>query len=377
MDSKSRWTLAPTTTLLRRQLRRLLRVRAKRLESVASKVWEVAPGGMLKSLPAYHLPGQLERVTKNVYAYHWGDEDHPTEPESLERQMAGGIERYQTPTKAFLLKDAYLLDGGIHKAGTTTRVYPRSKRLPGYYVEDEIARGAVYGTIDGNLFFGLWLADDCVIYPLAASEGIPITTELPRYSHAPVYEEWLEMKPRRLSSAFFREVVLFEDRLQNQDKRARFRALTQKLLSRLDASPHPGVYIARGDSGVSRNLQNEMELADYLKTRRGFRVVDVRKADVPTLLAACAGAEVVVGVEGSHMVHGMMVLEPGKSLLMLQPPNRFSPVFKRTTDRDDQHYGFVVGHPAGEGFRVDPVEVERTIDLFPRVAATHAVSSSR
>jgi hypothetical protein len=34
------------------------------------------------------------------------------------------------------------------------------------------------------------------------------------------------------------------------------------------------------------------------------------------------------------------------------------------TDRDHQRFGFVVGTPDGEGFRIDPSEVERTLDLM-------------
>jgi hypothetical protein len=48
-----------------------------------------------------------------------------------------------------------------------------------------------------------------------------------------------------------------------------------------------------------------------------------------------------------------------------QAPTRFCAVIKRTMDRDSQPYGFVVGHAEGDGLRMDSVEVERTLDLFP------------
>jgi hypothetical protein len=332
------------------------------LENTAGKVWQIAPGSMSLSLPAYCLPNQLERVTDTAYSYYWADGG---DREDLQRQMAGGIERFQAPTRGFLLKDAFLFDGAIHKANFGTRLYPRAGRLPQFYIEHEIERGAVHSTFDGNMFFGLWLTDDCTIYPLAANEGLPITTDQPASPHTLAYEDWLGMKPVRLHSAFLREVVLFDDRLQNQDKATRFRAISDKLLSRVKVEPHPGVFIIRGSSGKRRILHNERELAEYLHERRGFRIVDINVADVPTILAACAGAQVVAGVEGSHLIHGVMVLQPGGAVLALQPPDRFCAVIKRTTDRDGQHYGFVVGHAEGDGFRIDPVEVERTLDLFP------------
>ncbi|MNG24774.1 hypothetical protein D3C84_1095360 [compost metagenome] len=84
-----------------------------------------------------------------------------------------------------------------------------------------------------------------------------------------------------------------------------------------------------------------------------------------TIVAACAGARTVIGIEGSQLIHGVNVLAPGGSLLILQPPDRFVCFFKYLTDRDQQNFGFVVGTPDGEGFRIDPDEVERTLDLFP------------
>ncbi|MNJ64657.1 hypothetical protein D3C77_606240 [compost metagenome] len=72
-----------------------------------------------------------------------------------------------------------------------------------------------------------------------------------------------------------------------------------------------------------------------------------------------------MGVEGSQLVHGVNVLQAGGSLLVLQPPNRFVSYYKFLTDRDNQHFGFVVGTPEGDGFTIDIEEVERTLDLLP------------
>jgi hypothetical protein len=71
-------------------------------------------------------------------------------------------------------------------------------------------------------------------------------------------------------------------------------------------------------------------------------------------------------VEGSHLMHGLMVLEPGASVLTLQPPDRFCGVIKRTTDMEYLNYGFVVGQAEEGGFRADPDEVERTLDMLPQ-----------
>jgi hypothetical protein len=352
------WSTAAGFAL--RQFGRVARASAASLDSVAASSWQVAPGNMLTTLPALYLPGQLARVTGSVYGYHWGDDGVP---ESIEHQMAGGIERWQAPTRAWRLQDAWLVDGAIHKSGASHRILPRRLPLPLVNVEQEIERAAVYATYDGSLFFGLWLQDDCALYPQAAQDGLPVTVAQQPYPHMAAYERRMGMRPERVASAHLREVVVYDDRLQNEDKRRRCEGLRRRLLGHFDARPHPGAYIVRGGSGKSRRLVNEAELAEHLRTKRGFRIVGVTD-DAATILAACAGARILAGVEGSHLAHGFMVLEQGAGVLVIQPPDRFSPVLKRTADRDRQQYGFVVAKPEGGDFRVDIGEFERTLDLF-------------
>lgn len=363
MSSKtfSKTSFRPTFSILRRQLRSGLRLPEVSIESIASKTWNISSGNALVSLPAHYLPDQLKRVTGTAYSYYWSPKGGY---ESLETQMAGGIERFQSPTRAFLVKDAYLVDGAIHKSGFCYRMFPRKKRLPQITIEQEFARAAVHGTLDGNLFFGLWLTDDCTLYPLAANEGKAITTNQPTSNHTLQYEAFLGMKPTRVDSAHFKEIILFEDRLQNLHKRERFSAIRRQLLSHMKYDSHPGVFIIRGGSGKRRLMQNENEIAVHLQDKRGFRIVDVNTMDVKSILAACAGAKVIAGIEGSHLMHGIMVLAPGGAVLTLQPPDRFCPVIKRTTDRDGQHFAFVVGEPGQNGFKVDIEEVERTLDML-------------
>lgn len=125
---------------------------------------------------------------------------------------------------------------------------------------------------------------------------------------------------------------------------------------------HPGVFILHGQTSGAKN---EMEIAHHLRERRGFRILDVTQADVPTIVSICAGARVVIGVEGSQQIHGILLLQAWASVLVLQPPNRFCSIYKDLTDRDHQHFGFVVGLPDGEDFYIDPYEVECTLDLMP------------
>lgn len=347
----SSWSFAAITHILKTKL---ARIPSRTLESVAVKSWEIAPNVTSVTPPAYFLPDQIERITGWRFA-----NEHPR------RVVEGGITIDHGSTRGFLLKDVWLIDGAFYKDDAHSWMSPRSSRLPRIHIDNEIDRGAVYCTAGGNKWFGSWLMDDCVTYPLACAEGIPVTTKKETNLHAPGYENWLNMKPARVNNTFFRELVIFGDLNNNQHKHQRFRTLKERLLSHVNVSAHPGVFLLRGASGDPRLLQNEMELAEYLRDRRGFRILDTTKIAVPDIVAACAGARTVVGVEGSQLIHGVILLQPGCSILTLQPPDRFVSSYKHVADREQNHFGFVVGKAKGEAFYIDPVEVERTLDLFP------------
>ena len=363
-SSPSKWSLAAYKYMFNT---RVTRKPATTLESLAVKSWEIAPGSSAIAPPAFYLPNQLERVTGWEEALFYPNE-HPR------RTMEGTGLVEHGATRGFLLKDVWMIDGALYKDNAKSWLTPGAGRLPGIRVDQEIERGALYCTVGGNKWFGTWLMDDCLTYRLACEEGVAVTTapfadnvSVARNGilHAPGYERWLGMSPVRVRNAFFRELVIFNDLSQNLHKHLRFRAMGEQLLSHVYVNTHPGVFIVRGGHGASRRLRNEMEVAERLRDRWGFRILDPATCDVPTIVAACAGAKTVVGIEGSHLIHGVNVLPPGGSLLVLQPPNRFLCFFKYLTDRDHQNFGFVVGIAQGDGFRIDPDEVERTLDLFP------------
>ncbi|MCU1761188.1 glycosyltransferase family 61 protein [Pseudomonas sp. 14P_8.1_Bac3] len=357
--NRKQWTLAAYRYMARKRFARNAELN---LKSLAVKSWDVAPGGTSYSPPAFFLPGQMDRVTgweaKRFFPF-----EHP------QRTMEGLGEVVQGPTRGYLLKDVWLIDGALYKDNASLWLSLKPVTFPRIVVDHEIDRAAVYCTQNGNTWFGTWLMEDCPTYALACDEGVPVTTapsaRFPIFTQGPAYEDWFGMKPARLNGAFFRELVLFDDFSNNESRHRRYRAMGEKLLSHVNHDAHPGVFILRGGDGDLRLLRNELEVAEHLRKTRGFRVIDPLKNDVPTIVATCAGAQVVIGVEGSQLVHGVNVLREGGSLLALQPPNRFVSYYKFLTDRDHQNFGFVVGTPEGDGFKIDIQEVERTLDLFP------------
>lgn len=331
----------------------------KVLESLASKSWEIAPGNTTTSKKAFFLDNQFERITRTAYT------DNP------QLMMQGGIVINHEPTKAYLLKNIWMINGSVYKGMHRFLLHHRNKLsnqknyLPPVIVDTEIKNASVYSSYDGNEFFGLWLTDDCTNYKLAAAEGTPITTNIFTSPHMFEYEKLLGMNPYRTNGAYIKDAVFIDDDWGNNSKKQElFDQNKQILLSNFSGSSHPGVFILRRNSGKTRIMLNEIEIAERLRDQYGFKIVDVTKHTVQEIIAACVGAKTIVGIEGSHLMHGLMVLEPGASVLTLQPPSRFCGVLKITTDMQNLNYGFVVGIQKEEDFYVNFEEVERTLALL-------------
>jgi hypothetical protein len=333
----------------------------KLLESLAVKSWEIAPGNTTISTRAYFLDGQLDRITGTAYT----DDPHA--------MMQGGITIKHEATRAYMLKNIWLINGSIYKGlhrfllHHQTKLSSKRNYFPPIITNSEIKNASIYSSYDGNEFFGLWLTDDCTNYKLAETEGTPVTTDIFTSPHMFEYESLLDMNPFRSNSAYLENAMFFDDDWGNNKKKQElFSKNKETLLSKFPSNSPPGVFILRHNSGKTRIMLNEIEIAEQLRDKYGFRIVDVTTQSVTEILSDCVGAKILVGIEGSHLMHGLMVLQPGASVLTLQPPNRFCGVLKITTDMQNLNYGFVVGIQKEEDFYINFEEVERTLELLPK-----------
>lgn len=336
-------------------------IEAAPLIARAEKVWDLHPAETAPVPPAYFLPQQIERISGWSFTT-----SHPR------IAMEGGKVSTHGATRAFLVRDLLLIDGKLIKGLSCVHLHASGLRSPVVRITAEIDEGALYSTAGGIRYFGQWLLDDCLTYPLAAQHGTPIAPDTPGFAHTAGYEERLGMAPARHSAVRIKKAILFDDVGQNSGKRRRSTELRATLLKGHSPTTHPGVFIVRGLTGERRLLRNELELADHLARTRGFRVLHPIKHSVQDIIAACAGAETIIGVEGSGLIHGIALQPAGGRLLTLQPPNRFVSLYKDVTDRDGKFFGFVVGTPMGNDFVIDRDEVERTLDLLPAFSSTQA-----
>lgn len=334
-------------------LHRLAKMRRREVKEMAERCWEVAPAQTTIAPPAIFLPGQLERVT----GFQFASPNYAVE-------MFGGYEVQHAATVVYEVRDVLFIDGVLYKGRASSFLKPSHSKIPSFRVKEEVLEGALYSTPGGNTYFGQWLIDDCVTYPLAAEHGIPVSVDQRKSEHRLAYKALLGMDPLMISSSIVRKLVLFEDFGQNSHKSARFRAISDRLTAAAPQSAHPGVFVIRGTTGNRRVLLNEMEIAERLRERRGFRVINPMEMKVKDIIAACTGARVVVGVEGSQLVHAILTLKPADSILAIMPPTRFCSALKDIADRDGISFGFTVGLPRGDDFTADPDELERTLDLL-------------
>jgi hypothetical protein len=281
--------------------------------------------------------------------------------EQVARDLVGGFESMQGPTMALRLKNVLLVDGVLH-CGVAERHLRRRTRWRLTYLEPELrAEGALYESWNGNRWFGNWLCDDCLTYRLAEFVGSPLATA-PPVDHKIDYERHLAMSAERVSAVFFAELTLFDDQPHNESKRWRASELRRRLVGE-EPALHPGVFVLRGGSGDRRVLENERAIAEHLERTRGIRPIDPARMSVREIIGACGGARTIIGVEGSHLVHGLMLLPPGGRVLVIQPPERVVSVLKLITDRQGHDFSFVVGVGNNESFNASIGEIERTLDL--------------
>ena len=321
------------------------------IAKAAAERWQIAPGTSSHIRPAKALPGQLERITGAEFG----------SIGEVVRHFKGDFEARQGPTLGYRLRNALLHDGVLYAGGALRHLRRRTTFSPAALVPREEARMALFESWLGNRWFGNWLSDDCLTYRLAESAGIPYETRR-QDGHMPEYERALDMLPARGTSGFFRELILFDDGAHNEHKRQRAEAMRRRLI-RGPIERHPGVFLLRGRSGDARVLLNERRIAEHLAARRGFQVLDPSHAPLDEIARACGGAKVVAGVEGSHLVHGLVTMPPDGCALVIQPPLRAVSALKLLTDRQGQGYALVVGEGTNHAFTANIDEIERTLDL--------------
>jgi len=333
--------------------RRVLRILTGRqtYQEVSDKCWTLCPSESAPSPPAIYLDGELDKVSAVQE-----NTSHDYQMEKIRGKRAE-----HAPTLAYRIRNAHVLDGYVYKGAMKHPLVATKESLFSLGGTDYIPKAAITCTLCGNHFFGHWMRDDLTLTLAAQQFAEAITVARKLYTHEPEYRHLYGIQARSFTRVQCDELIVIDDFGQNQFKRERYELLRSRLKVLEPLHSSYGVMIRRGISGVQRLLTNEAEVEQFLMTR-GFTIIDPERMSATEIVRRILGAKIVVGTEGSHMVHGIFPMANHGTILTLQPPYRFNNVFKDYTDSLDMHYAFVVGKPAPDGFTIALEDLARTLD---------------
>lgn len=311
---------------------------------------------------AIFLESQIEKIT--------GVHEFAT---SLADEVQGihASQEEHAATRAYKCRDVCISHNAAFgaKGGIRKLTYARASYGP-TRIEREVDLAALCSTQSGNDYFAHFIFDDACLHFLARDFAPPFfsSTKLPRTDHSLSYLDALGIDYVERPSVLVRNLWIFDDVGLNTHRRQRLETMSRLIRSVDDGlkSPAPlGAFIRRGKNGAKRGLVNQFEVEAFL-TSQGFVVVDPDTQSVDEIRACLRNVPVIIGVEGSHLVHGLFNLAPGGVMICIQPAQRFNVIFRYLANALRLQWGFVVAEGSKESFRVSLDELKATLDLVEK-----------
>lgn len=350
--------------MLSRGFRRLLAGRYIDLRDLAQRQFVLCPSETTTVAGAIYDAASISKVSQLSPWRRW-------EVESL-LMNGGSIEHHATI--AHEIGEVEIVDAFMYSGAGKAQVGYGSERL---FLSDHGPRrqfdhATLIASRYGSQYFGNFLQDDIPLGLLAADDGSnPVSVVNRGYPHEAGYRRVLGVEAgTQVRRAHVKRLTMFTDFAQNSLKEARYRILRSNLRRSIVEAQGSrraprGIYIRRGRTGELRLLENESEIEQYLSAL-DFRIIDAEAMTPEAIASAALDARIVVSVEGSQLAHGIYCAADDAVFLVLQPPNRLSMVYKEFTDRLGMGFAFLVGDPAGPGFRVAPSDLGRMFDRLSK-----------
>ena len=312
---------------------------------------EISPADESVQPPVFIDPEDLDRITA-------------IEPQSSrdkeKARLSGGLRRH-FPTRRHRVRNALATPHGIM---TLTRKWQGFGRLPWrelLALDVPHLQTGLYGVYPlARRYFGHFISDALPAGELLRPGETLLAPHDPAWQHAAEYIHLSGHAPLVPAYGYFDTVWICDDRGLNQGHVARVRAMHDRLQAQLKPSSHQGVFMRRGRSGSARILLNEDEVAEALQGR-GFGVVSSTDP-LQVILAAMAGVQTVVSMEGSQWVHGHFGAAKGALLVTINPADRFNNPAAEIVPVLSQRMATIVAPREGEGYRVDVARLLALID---------------
>lgn len=353
-----RWSIGALglSTALGYKIRRGLGMRARPLAELVTRESILAPGVEEPAVRPKFLEHHLKRIQGGTLG---------RAAELVVADLNAPIHR-ANPTRALVLKDVVLFDRafycGMHKEDLFRGkgFWPTLRDEPAGELES-----AVFATsYAGARWYGHFLHDEFPMQELAASLGTMVGHARPVYAHEPGWRRVLKTPtPALYGMLRVRELTLLDDLGQNPDKRRRYAAMRARIPRGVGRNER--VLLVRGRSGgEERRILNEEEVVRRL-TQEGFQLVDTSTPDVDDIVKGCAGASLIVTVDGSHAAPALYLAREGATVMVLYPPVGVNNLIPELSTYFGLQGAMFVGEPAGDRpsvFRVDPDELMSFID---------------
>jgi hypothetical protein len=249
--------------------------------------------------PALFDPGTLDRVVACGFKSDLARETAKLRATSWQ----------ETPTQRCELRDVLVLGGRILTRKANHYAGPKSAHSALRAPVRSYTDVTVPNTVQGLMYFGHWLRDDCAAYELGRDMGREIISlRRPSWSDCAAYEALFDQTWPEHDALAADSMLLIRDIGFNLDKRRRL----ERLRARVQASGSADagwVYLKRGPGGKARGIANESELVARLAAE-GVRIVEPEQGG-RALIESGLGAELIITVEGSQAAHALYLLRPG------------------------------------------------------------------
>lgn len=344
------------------KLRRGLRQPMKPVEAVASRSWEIAPGGVEQATPIYMPEAHESRVLCGSF----GNTDVKALLAAIRQ------ESYEhRPTRAHVLPNACIVGHNVYCGpykDDLWSVNDRKALLRGDVAELDFA--VLASTYSGTRWFGHFLHDELPLQQLVPSLGPGVSHVRRYFKHEPGWRTAMGIEaPPMYAVLRAKELLCVDDKGQHAEKRQRYQAMRAQIPMH---GKHRRVLLVRNAAagGESREIVNAEDVQARL-VQEGFHVVDTGRVSVSEMLDECSGAETVVSVEGSHAAPAYYFAQLGACLFYVYPPQRVSVQMPALSMFYGLFGAMFIGEPvAGSdlSFRVDPEELVREIERAEHAA---------
>ena len=329
------------------------------MDALAKRTIVLCPEEIAILPKAIYLESSLERINALSPWRSW----------SREQLLIHGGKAEHSASRAYLVEDVNVFGSFIYSGPATDKpgFGPEQLLLKEAGNRKDIDRANLVTTWGGSHFFGALLLDDFIFELNADDPENNIRMRTKPYKHEATYRKLLGLNHSSLIEyARVGRLTLYSEPYNNSLRANRYRVLRRRLRQSMGGGvtcAATGVYLKRGRTGEDRLLENEHVIETYLE-RNGFDIVEPDALMVEEIVRRTMDAPVVISVEGSHISHILFTIAEKGALVVLQPPDRFSTVYKEFTDCMGMRFAFIVGLESSGGFIVPLDEMKRVLELI-------------